>query len=243
MVSISLCMIVKNEEDVLRRCLASITDIVDEIIIVDTGSTDSTKEIAKSFKAQVYDFKWIYDFSAVRNFSFSHATKDYIMWLDADDVIMEVDRMKLKKLKEELDGSIGQIAALYNVAHDESGKVTLFYYRERLLKRSLNFRWEGEVHESIAFVEAVIYSDFAVSHFKQRPNEKCRNLKIYENILLKRKLCPREQYYYARELFYNDFIEKAVQEFLGFLETDGLIKNKVDASLLLNRCFLRLHNK
>ena len=76
MATVSLCMIVRNEEDVLGRCLESVKDIVDEIIIVDTGSTDRTKEIAGRFTNTVYDFPWIDDFSAARNFSFSKATID-----------------------------------------------------------------------------------------------------------------------------------------------------------------------
>ena len=71
MVTISLCMIVRNEEDVLERYLKSIADVVDEIIIVDTGSVDKTKEIAKKFTDHIYDFPWVDDFSAARNFAFS----------------------------------------------------------------------------------------------------------------------------------------------------------------------------
>ncbi|MDE5995713.1 MAG: glycosyltransferase family 2 protein, partial [Eubacterium sp.] len=87
MATISLCMIVKNEEKVLARCLESIKNAVDEIIIADTGSTDNTKEIAKKYTDKIYDFEWVDDFSKARNFSFSKASKDYIMWLDADDII------------------------------------------------------------------------------------------------------------------------------------------------------------
>ena len=95
MATVSLCMIVKNEEAVLARCLESIKDAVDEIIIVDTGSTDHTKEIAEKYTDLVYDFPWINDFSAARNFSFSKASKDYIMWLDADDVVTEENQKKI----------------------------------------------------------------------------------------------------------------------------------------------------
>ena len=102
MITISLCMIVKNEEEVIGRCLECVKDIVDEIIIVDTGSTDSTKEIVSKYTDMVYDFEWIDDFSAARNFSFSKASKDYTMWLDADDIILEADREKLLKIKESL---------------------------------------------------------------------------------------------------------------------------------------------
>ena len=86
MVTISLCMIVKNEEDVIGRCLDSVSDLVDEINIVDTGSTDRTKEIVAKYTDRIFDFEWIDDFSAARNFSFQQATRQYILWLDADDI-------------------------------------------------------------------------------------------------------------------------------------------------------------
>ena len=82
---ISLCMIVKDEEQHLENCLNSIKELADEIIIVDTGSKDKTKEIAGKFTNKVYDFKWNDDFSEARNFSLSKATKDWILVLDADE--------------------------------------------------------------------------------------------------------------------------------------------------------------
>ena len=81
MKEISLCMIIKNEEKTIARCLDSVKDLVDEIIIVDTGSTDKSKEIVSKYTDKVYDFEWVEDFAKARNFSFSKATKDYIMWL------------------------------------------------------------------------------------------------------------------------------------------------------------------
>ncbi len=92
MSSISLCMIVKNESQVIERCLKCVSDLVDEIVIVDTGSTDDTMSIARKFTDSIYEFPWIDDFSAARNFSFSKATKEYIMWLDADDIILDEDK-------------------------------------------------------------------------------------------------------------------------------------------------------
>ena len=84
MITISLCMIVKNEEKVLARCLDSIYDLMDEIIIVDTGSTDQTREIAKKYTDKIYDFTWTGSFADARNFSFSKAECEYIYTADAD---------------------------------------------------------------------------------------------------------------------------------------------------------------
>ena len=89
-------MITKNEEKYLEQCLNSVKEIADEIIVVDTGSKDKTKEIAKKFNAKIFDFKWIDDFSAARNESLNHATKDWILVLDADEVIEKKDLETLK---------------------------------------------------------------------------------------------------------------------------------------------------
>ena len=101
--TISLCMIVKNEEKFLEQCLNSAKDIADEIIIVDTGSTDKTKEIALSFGAKIYDFKWCDDFSAARNECLKHATKDWVLVLDADEKLDESAKEKIKEVIERED--------------------------------------------------------------------------------------------------------------------------------------------
>src|SRR3989338_6646287 len=99
--TISLCMIAKNEEKHIEECLNSVKDIVDEIIIVDTGRTDKTKQIGKKFNAKIFDFKWVDDFSAARNKSLKHATKDWILVLDADEVVESIDLNKIKELTKD----------------------------------------------------------------------------------------------------------------------------------------------
>ena len=95
MIKISLCMIVKNEAAILSRCLDSVCDLMDEIIIVDTGSTDDTKAVAAKYTDRIYDFAWNNDFSAARNFSFSLANMDYIYAPDADEILDEENRKRL----------------------------------------------------------------------------------------------------------------------------------------------------
>ena len=102
MATVSLCMIVRNEEKVLARCLDSVRGIADEICITDTGSTDKTREIARKY-GTVQAFPWCDDFSAARNFSFAQARMDYTLWLDADDVVRQEERRKLMDLKRRLD--------------------------------------------------------------------------------------------------------------------------------------------
>lgn len=99
MITISLCMIVKNEEPVLARCLDSVASMMDEIIIVDTGSTDRTKEIAAQYTSRIYDFTWCDDFSAARNYAFSLATMDYIYCPDADEYLDLENQRRFLRLK------------------------------------------------------------------------------------------------------------------------------------------------
>ena len=124
MITISVCMIVKNEEDVLERCLQSIEEFADEIIVVDTGSVDQTKEIAEKYADVVCDFQWCADFAAARNFSFSKATKDYCMWLDADDVVPESEQKKIVALKGKLEETKADVVMMpYAVEFDEEGNL------------------------------------------------------------------------------------------------------------------------
>ena len=90
--TLSVCMIVRDEAQVIARSVNCALSVADEVIVVDTGSADDTRKIALSLGAKVYDFEWTDDFSAARNFSFSLASGDYIMWLDADDVKSETKR-------------------------------------------------------------------------------------------------------------------------------------------------------
>lgn len=233
--TLALCMIVKNEEDTLPNCFKSVENIFDEIIIVDTGSTDKTLDVASMYTDSIYNFEWIDDFSAARNFAFSKSKCDYIMWLDADDILLPDDATKLIELKNNLDGTIKEVAAFYNVGFDDNGNVNYNYYRERIFLRSEGFNWSGYVHETIPIIEGCLYADFAVTHHKIHPTETGRNLRIYEKLISDNiELNARDMFYYARELYYNDRIDLAITEFEKFLsQTDGTVENKINACSLL----------
>src|SRR6185436_14922920 len=96
--TLSLAMIVRDEEEMLPRSLAAVRDAVDEIIVVDTGSTDRTIEIAKSFGAKVIEREWTGSFADARNVSFDAATGDWVMWLDADEVLVADDAQRLREI-------------------------------------------------------------------------------------------------------------------------------------------------
>ena len=147
--TISLCMIVKDEEQMLPRCLAAARDAVDEIIVVDTGSTDSTVEIARSFGANVIEIPWTGSFSDARNASFEAATSDWLLYLDADEVLVSDDVPELRALtgqtwreafyliETSYTGELGDGSAMTNNA--------LRVFRDRP-----EYRFSGRIHEQIS---------------------------------------------------------------------------------------------
>lgn len=237
---ISLCMIVKDEEETLERCLKCVQGFADEIIIVDTGSKDHTKDIAYQYTDQVYDFIWVDDFSKARNEAFSYATKDYVMWLDADDVIDQENIEKIKKLKETLSCLVDIVFMKYKMGKESD----YVFYRERLVKRSRNYRWKGNVHECIECQGKSEYSDITILHQKEHVQDPKRNLRIYEKMIQEGKILEtREIFYYARELMEHQSYEKAIDYFMKFLNrSDAWIENQIEACLNMSYCYQKINN-
>jgi len=242
-------MIVKNEESVLGGCLGSIHDLCDEIIILDTGSSDGTKEIAEQYTDKVYDFKWIDDFSAARNAAFAKATKNYILWLDADDILLEADREKFKEMKENLTDAVDAVSMFYYTAFDEYGNPTFKFRRNRLVKRSNQFKWHGPVHEYLAVGGHILFSDIGITHRKHEKEAASvasdRNLKIYENRLKKgEKFTPRDLFYYANELKDHRKYHKAIMYYDEFLGTrQGWVEDEIRACIYSADCYKNLGNQ
>ncbi|QQK80089.1 glycosyltransferase family 2 protein [Salicibibacter cibi] len=238
---ISLCMIVKNEEAVIGRCLDSVKNVVEEINIVDTGSTDRTKEIARDYTDRIYDFEWVDNFAAARNFSFEKAKQDYILWLDADDVLAEKETEKLSTLKKTIHPSVDAVAMDYHLAFDEYGNVTFQIKRNRLVKRKRKFRWIGAVHEYLEVGGTIIQSDIAVTHLPLRLDSD-RNLRIYEKRMERGEaFTPRDLFYFANELVDHLMYERAISYYEKFLATNkGWIEDNITACSKLADCYFQL---
>lgn len=201
MITISLCMIVKNEEAVLARCLDSIADLMDEIIIVDTGSTDKTKEIACRYTDKVYDFPWTGNFSDARNFSFSKASKEYIYCADADEELDPENRERFRLLKEALLPEIDIVQMYYK---NQLSYNTVYNFdkelRPKLYKRLREFVWENAIHEAVRLTPVIYDSEIEILH-KPESNHKSRDLaafeRMYENGI---RMDKRLHNMYAKEL-------------------------------------------
>ena len=239
---LSLCMIVRDEEARLGRCLESVKDAVDEIVILDTGSTDGTKAVARRYTDRIYDYVWQDDFADARNMSFSYATKPFILWLDADDVLDPGEAEKLCALKARLDGHVDAVMLPYAYTLGPDGRPSLVFERERIVRRAAGFVFEGVVHEAMAVGGHVLHEDIVVRHTGQhgeRSNR--RNLAIYRAWLARgRTLSPRDWYYYARELKNAGETEDAEAAFARFLAMDGWSVNRLDALILRGECLAQM---
>lgn len=241
-VTISLCMIVKNEEETLARCLSSVAGVVHEINIVDTGSTDRTKEIAATFGARVFDFEWVNDFAAARNFAFKQGTCEYLLWLDADDVLLPEDAAKLSTLIHALPFHADAVSMPYHLAKDEYGNITNSLRRNRLVRRSKNFQWIGIVHEYLEVNGSILAGDMAVTHNRVH-TQSDRNLKIYESkVQADATLGPRDTYYYANELYDHQLWERAVEQYEKLLQFEHVwIEDRIGACGKAAECYDHLN--
>jgi glycosyltransferase involved in cell wall biosynthesis/Tfp pilus assembly protein PilF/predicted O-methyltransferase YrrM len=166
---VSLTMIVKNEEHNLGDCLASVRDLVDEAVVVDTGSTDRTREIARSFGAVLGAFPWIDHFAAARNAALDHATGDYAFWMDADDRLDDENRSKLKALIAGLTGGNEAYVMKCLCVPEKPGAGGTVVDHVRLFRHHPAHRWSYRVHEQIlpslrATKAEVKWSDVTVRH-------------------------------------------------------------------------------
>lgn len=215
-VTLSVCMIVRDEEAVIERCLKNVSQFADELIVVDTGSVDSTRAIARKHTDIVYDYTWQYDFAAARNFSFSKATCDYIMWLDADDD-MDVETIgKIQHLKAHMPPDTDAVFFRYRADDDVSGG-RWEIMRARLIRRAINPTWHYPIHETIFLDDGcnVLHRpDICFVHRKVRENEKRRNISIFERKMREGfELEPFNRAYYCVDLCRDENYEEAVKQF------------------------------
>jgi glycosyltransferase involved in cell wall biosynthesis len=206
--TVSLCMIVKNEQSNIGNLLELVCPVLEEVVIVDTGSTDLTLDILKEKQSKypnlkVEHFTWIKDFAAARNFAFSKATQDWVFWVDGDDL---VDPVELKKFKDVfLDEPNTDCWILdYVYARYPNGEPHTVLGRERFLRRSTNPQWIGAIHETVSIwtMRQRYYGPLKIIHNQEgKITDPNRNVEILASEYEKNPGDPRTAYYYGKELF------------------------------------------
>lgn len=231
---ISASLIVKNEESCLENCLNSIKG-VDEIIIVDTGSEDSTVEIAKKYTEKVYhgeEFLWRDDFSFSRNQSLEKCSGDWILIIDADEVLEPEGLNKIKNIIKNTE---------HNCVFFETASMTKqeeVHDSIRLFRNKVGVHWKGKIHNYLSEAKGE-KSDIKIYYGYSKAHEKDpdRALRILLKTVNEEPNCCREKYYLAREYFYRNNYESAIEWYLKYLEKAYWLPEKTDAYLMLARCY------
>lgn len=216
----------KNEEENIPRLIKSVEGCFDEIIFTDTGSTDRSVEVARSLGASVNHFDWVNDFSAARNFNFSHAKTDYICWLDLDDVLE--DAQSFIRFRDTAMNLADYWISAYHYTSDPNGKALCTFARERVIRRDRQMRWKYFVHEGVypesplGEVKIQYIPTWSVRHMRTDADlqkDRSRNLSLFEEHKKSGQLDARLKYYYGKELFEASKPIEAAQQ-LGEALTD-----------------------
>lgn len=227
--TLSIAMIVKNEAHHLPRCLEHAQLFADEVVIVDTGSTDTTKEVAKKFTTKIFDFVWCDDFAKARNASLEKCTQDFVMWLDADDIVTKDNALKIKKLLgNSIDWDVIYLQYVCNV--DANGNPTNILRKERIFRNKLGIKYIYPIHEMLKWPanplrfhmsdeEIMIYHRQTKEHQNLHPHKDsaARNIKILEKALQSMRLYPlwREPFFEAGKTYFEQQrFDCALQMFL-----------------------------
>ncbi len=238
--TISLAMIVRNEEQTLGRCLESVKDIIDELVLVDTGSDDSTVAIAKKIfgkKAKIIPYEWDNDFSTPRNISFQNCTQTFICWLDADDVVS--NPQALKKLIDDSGDSFDVLNLLYDYAKDEFGNSVMVHWRERVVRNIPGaFNWVDRVHEHLTYdpskIRSARFADTTIVHMRDNTagnRASKRNLEILEKWIDEcggyKEATSRQLVYLGNERWVNNLIPEAIDAYTAYLQKSDWPEEKI----------------
>lgn len=232
MIKLSVSMIVKNEQACLEKCLESIKG-VDEIVIVDTGSTDKTGEIARKYTSRYFEneFKWNDNFADARNHALKKCTGDWVLSIDADEYL---EKGGIEKIRKAIEKSNGFRIINCNMVAVRGGDS--FFY-PRVFKNIPEIKWEGAIHNFLNISEnnphdIKIYYGYSEAHMKD-PD---RSFRILKKEVETRPECIREKYYFAREYWYKGDYVKALYWFQEYVKVGFWGPELSDAWLMIARC-------
>ncbi len=238
--SLSICLIVKNEAELLPECLASLSGLDAQLVVLDTGSTDNTREIAKAFGAEVHTFKWVNDFSAARNASIKYAKHDWILWLDADERLAKSSHRHLLKLLTKETKPVIYRVRIRNLKED--GVNFSLSDAHRLFTNHFGIKFSGAIHEQISPSASKLgvderWSQIVLDHLgysftdERREQKQIRNLKLLQKEVHDNPRSAYAHYTLAHNLKTGGDLHKAKEHYGIALELKQL-DDDMTASLL-----------
>ncbi|MHC1724295.1 MAG: glycosyltransferase [Aminipila sp.] len=227
-VSVTAALIVKNESEHIENCLRRIVNAVDEIVIVDTGSTDQTIEISRNFpKVKIIDFQWCDDFAAARNAAFPHITNDWVIWIDADEYLYDADIHSIKEVAGIFHNITAPVLIRVGImCENDDGGITGKYSVSRMFRMKDKFKFFGKIHEQVVLNENNLYENenifsravqirFLHHGYKlaemQKKNKLERNIELLKKMVDENPNDPAWLFFYGRELFNSDRFDESLE--------------------------------
>ncbi|HHT9125668.1 MAG TPA: tetratricopeptide repeat protein [Candidatus Brocadiia bacterium] len=213
--TVSLCMIIRNEENFLSGCLESVKHLVNEMIIVDTGSTDGSVEIAKRYGAKIFHHRWNNDFSEARNHALQHAKGDWVLHLDADEELKKEDISLVKEIIKDKDTN-GVQCVIYNVQKDSSDFLISYFFR--LFRNNIGVSYSGLIHETPIIPGKLSHSNIRIIHYgyassKEGLKDKCeRNVRLLRKQLIDSPDDPFIHFHLAKTYYQLKTFDMALAE-------------------------------
>lgn len=229
---LTACLIVKNEKDHIRDVLSSLAG-VDEIVVVDTGSQDNTIELAREFTENIYtDYEWNDDFAEARNHALSKCTGDWVISIDADEILEEGGVQKIRDIIE--NATDDQLHFSVNMVAQGSGQK---HGLPRIMRNDGSVKWWGIAHETLTPVQSNRV-DVTITYGSSTAHalDPDRMLRILAKICAGPDATPRDLYYYAREFYYRQDYVQAARLWGEYVTIATWPPEKADALLYIARC-------
>ena len=248
---ITICMIVKNEEENLEKCLKAISNYNFQLVIVDTGSNDNTKKVAKKYTDCVYDYKWNNNFSDARNYAISKTKTEYVLIVDADEVLISADYNKLIKCIEDNKDKVGRIERDNEFVRE--GKKYISKEKVNRLFSKNKYKYEGSIHEQIVSIDGSKYETYNLpikfshsGYSNEEIDRKDKSKRNIEMLLLELKENSNDPYllYQLGKSYYMEkSYEKAEVYFVKALDYDLDIRLEYVQDLIESYGYSLLNNK